>query len=90
MKEVQCLDFSIKRILFIQDHNKKSISAFNRLRKVNFQLNPLFHERIFYLDHKITSESIIPNTSKEETLNKYPVPKNTDVVKRFVAFGELS
>lgn len=75
----------------MENHNKNLISVFERLRKVNLKLNPMkcdfLRTEIVYLGHKITSKGILPDDSKIETLRKYPVPLNSDDVKRYLAFA---
>lgn len=75
----------------VQDHAKNLLCVFERLRKVNLKLNPLkcefLRKEIVYLGHKITSEGIVPDPSKVQSLRSYPAPQNADEVKRFVAFA---
>lgn len=74
----------------LDDHNKNLIDVFARLRKVNLKLNPnkcqFLKKEILYLGHTISSEGILPDANKIEVIKTYPTPKNTDEVRRFVAF----
>lgn len=64
--------------------------VFERLRKYNLKLNPekccFFKQEVTYLGHKITDKGILPDDSKYDVIQKYPVPKNADEVRRYVAF----
>lgn len=75
----------------LEIHNKNLQSIFERLRKVNLKLNSLkcdfLKKGILYLGHVISSEGILPDPEKISTDKNYPCPKNTDEVKRFVAFS---
>lgn len=75
----------------MENHNKNLVTVLERLRKVNLKLNPIKCEflrtEIVYLGHKITSQGILPDDSKIESLRKYPVPSNADDVKRYLAFA---
>lgn len=74
----------------LSQHNNNLIDIFTRLRKVNFKLNPLkcnfLQKEILYLGHVVTPEGIKPDPKKISAVQNYPVPKNTDEVRRFVAF----
>jgi hypothetical protein len=74
----------------LDTHNKNLIKVFERFREVNLKLNPLkcdfLKKNILYLGHVVSSEGILPDPQKTKTLENYPVPKNADEVRRFVAF----
>ena len=44
-------------------------------------------KEILYLGHIVNKNGITPDTDKIKALNQYPVPKNAEEVKRFVAFA---
>lgn len=75
----------------LSEHNKNLTDVFNRLRKVNLKLNPLkcefLKKEILYLGHIISEKGISPDPDKIHALKEYPTPKNSDEVKRFVAFA---
>lgn len=75
----------------LDDHNKNLFDVFSRLRKVNLKLNPqkcdFLKREILYLGHVITADGILPDPSKIKVMAEYPIPKNLDEVKRFVAFS---
>lgn len=75
----------------LKEHNTNLMDVFNRLRKVNLKLNPLkcefLRKEILYLGHIISDKGIAPDPDKVKALDEYPVPKNSDEVKRFVAFA---
>lgn len=73
-----------------QHHLQNLKNVFETCRKYNLKLNPekctFFQNQVTYLGHKITDNGILPDDSKYEVINKYPVPTNADAVKRFIAF----
>lgn len=74
-----------------KNHHLSNIrKVFEICRKYNLKLNPekskFFRCEVTYLGHKITDKGILPDESKYDIINKYPVPSNADEVKRFVAF----
>ena len=89
----KCLVYLDDLIIFgrnLETHNKNLQEVFERLRTVNLKLNPakcdFLKKQILYLGHVISSEGIFPDTNKINVVKNYPCPKNTDEVKRFVAF----
>ena len=40
-----------------------------------------------YLEQKITDKGYLPDDAKFDTIKNYPVSKNADDVRRFVAFS---
>jgi RNase H-like domain found in reverse transcriptase/Reverse transcriptase (RNA-dependent DNA polymerase)/Integrase zinc binding domain/Integrase core domain/Retroviral aspartyl protease len=75
----------------LETHNRNLTAVLNRLREVNLKLNPkktkLLGKEVLYLGHKISAEGIAPDPQKIGVVENYPVPKNADGVKRFVAFA---
>lgn len=74
-----------------QAHHLKNLKAvFQRLRDKNLKLNPekcqFFKTEVTYLGHRISAQGIKPDSSKYEAIEHYPIPKNSDDVRRFVAF----
>lgn len=61
----------------------------NKLKEVNLKLNAgkcqYLKKSIVYLGHNISDKGVLSNNTKIEAIKKYPVPKNVDEVKRFVA-----
>ena len=74
----------------IKHHLENLRKVFDRLRCYNLKLNPskckFFQRSVTYLGHKITDKGIYPDESKFDTIKNYPLPKNADDVRRFVAF----
>ena len=70
---------------------KNLIDVFDRLRKTNLKLNPIkcdfLRKEMLYLGHVISSDGVQPDPEKLNVVKNYPVPKNSDEVKRFVAFA---
>ena len=64
--------------------------VFDLCRKYNLKLHPdkcsFFMHEVTYLGHKCTNQGILPDDSKYSAIRDYPVPKDGDEAKRFVAF----
>lgn len=75
----------------LQDHNKNLMTVFQRLREVNLKIHPrkcsFLRKEVLYLGHVLSTEGILPDPSKCEVMEKYPVPRTADEVRRFVAFA---
>lgn len=75
----------------LQNHNQNLVKVLKRLREVNLKLNPskckFLKKEILYLGHVISSDGISPDPEKIRVMENYPVPKNADETKRFVAFA---
>lgn len=89
----KCLIYLDDLIVFgrnLDIHNKNLQDVFERLREVNLKLNPakceFLKKDILYLGHVISSEGILPDPEKINTVKNYPRPNNSDELKRFVAF----
>ena len=74
----------------MKHHLQNLKTVFDRLKEYNLKLNiskcKFFRTEVTYLGHKITDKGILPDESKYETIKNYPIPKNADEVRRFVAF----
>ena len=74
----------------LKHHNDNLIKVFQRLSEYNLKLNPnkccFLKSEVVYLGHLITSEGIKTDPSKFKIIENYPIPKNAEEVKRFVAF----
>lgn len=74
----------------INHHNENLIKVLQRLRKYNLKLNAskcqFLKSEVVYLGHLITDKGIRTDPTKNETIRNYPIPKNADEVRRFVAF----
>jgi RNase H-like domain found in reverse transcriptase/Reverse transcriptase (RNA-dependent DNA polymerase)/Integrase zinc binding domain len=75
----------------MEEHTKNLTLVMERLRNVNLKLNPekciFMRKSVLYLGHEISEKGILPDSSKIEVVKTYPVPKNGDETKRFVAFA---
>lgn len=74
----------------LESHNKNLIDILTRLRQVNLKLNPekcdFLRKEMQFLGHIISTEGIKPDPEKINVVKNYPIPKNVDETKRFVAF----
>lgn len=65
--------------------------VFEACKKFNLKLNPkkctFFRTEVTYLGHKCTRDGVLPDDSKIKSVMDYPIPKDKDAVKRFVAFA---
>lgn len=71
-------------------HNKNLIDVFERFRNMNLKLNPLkcefMKKQLLYLGHVVSADGVLPDPEKVRVLQQYPVPANSDDVRRFIAF----
>lgn len=74
----------------VKHHNSNLRQLFERLRKFNLKLNPskcnFLRPEVTYLGHLITKDGIKTDPSKYNVIKNYPIPTNSEDVKRFVAF----
>lgn len=74
----------------LKHHNANLVEVFDKLQRYNLKLNAnkccFLKSEVIYLGHLITPNGIKPDLSKFEAITKYPVPRNADEVRRFVAF----
>lgn len=74
----------------VEHHLKNLKRVFNCFRNRNLKLNPakccFFQTEVTFLGHKITDHGILPDNSKFEIIQNYPIPTNPDQVRSFVAF----
>lgn len=72
-------------------HLQNLEKVFDQLRKRNLKLNPnkcaFFRHEIGFLGHTVTGEGILPDRSKYDVIERYPVPTNADETRRFTAFA---
>ncbi len=72
-------------------HISNLISVFENCRKFNLKLNPkkcnLFRHEVTYLGHKCTDKGVSVDDSKISSIQKYPIPKDANETRRFVAFA---
>lgn len=70
-------------------HNLRKI--FETCRRYNSKINPnkcqFFRTEVSFFGHRCTAQGLPPDPSKIIVMQKYPVPKNADETKRFVAFA---
>lgn len=74
----------------VNHHISNLREVFHRLRQYNLKLNPtkcnFFKADVTYLGHHISANGIQPDKSKDEVIKNYPIPKDADETRRFVAF----
>lgn len=72
-------------------HLENLRKVFEAMRRCNLKLNPLkckfFRSEVTFLGHRCTAEGILPDESKKQTIENYPIPLDKDAVRRFVAFA---
>jgi hypothetical protein len=77
-----------------ENHHLQNIQAvFDNCKKYNIKLNPkkcsFFKSEVAFLGHLCTAEGIKIDPEKTKYIDSYPIPKNADEVKRFVAFANF-
>ena len=74
----------------VNHHIANLNKVFQQLRKYNLKLNPqkcqFFKNEVTYLGHHISEKGVQPDKTKYSVISNYPIPKNADDVRRFVAF----
>lgn len=69
---------------------KNLTNVFELCRRHNLKLHPgkcsFFMKEVTYLGHKCTDKGILPDDTKYEVIEKYPIPTDADSARRFVAF----
>ncbi|CAK1597326.1 unnamed protein product [Parnassius mnemosyne] len=77
----------------LADHNKNLTEVFERLKQVNLKLNPdkctFKKKELLYLGHVVSGDGVLPDPEKIKVIQNYPIPTNTDEIKRFVAFANF-
>lgn len=72
----------------IEEHTKKLISVFDRLRKNKLLLQPdkceFMRKEVAYLGHLINEKGISPQPNKITAITNYPVPKTQKNIKQFL------
>lgn len=75
----------------LTSHNQNLVKILDRLRQVNLKLNPkkcdFLKQEILYLGHLISKEGVAPDPEKTKAILNFPVPKDANETKRFVAFA---
>lgn len=74
----------------LKHHNENLERVFRRLQKYNLKLNlqkcNFLQSEVVYLGHLITAEGIKTDPNKHAVIKNYPIPTNSDEVRKFVAF----
>lgn len=74
-----------------QDHLNNLKEMFSRCRERNLKINPekcnFFKTEVLFLGHLCNQDGIKPDPSKFKTISEYPIPKDSDAVRRFVALA---
>lgn len=65
-------------------------NVFQTCRDKNLKLNPekcdFMKPEVIFLGHKCTVQGIYPDNSKFNAIINYPIPKDAEAIKRFIAF----
>lgn len=73
------------------NHLENIRDIFNTCRQFNLKINPLkcdfFRHEVNFLGHKCTSNGLLPDPSKINSITNYPRPKDKAETKRFVAMA---
>ena len=72
----------------IEKHIERIREAFQRIKDANLKVNPtksdFFRQKVHSLGHILSREGIQADPEKTSPVNRYPLPKNTTEVKRFL------
>lgn len=76
-----------------KNHLTNLEKTFSVCRKHNLKINPekaqFFRGEVTYLGHKCTSQGILPDSTKINSVQNYPKPIDKDSTRRFVAFANF-
>ena len=88
-----CLIYLDDIIIFsssFEEHLSQLDSVFTRLQEHNLKLKPskceFFRNQVVYLGHVVSEEGIQTDPSKIDAVKSWPVPKNTQDVRKFLGF----
>ena len=88
-----CLIYLDDIIIFsstFEEHLGQLESVFRRLQEHNLKLKPskceFFRDQVVYLGHVVSHEGIQTDPSKIESVKTWPIPKNTQDVRKFLGF----
>lgn len=74
-----------------QNHLDNIRDIFDTCRRYNLRINPnkcdFFRHEVNFLGHKCTSNGLLPDPSKINSITNYPRPKDKSETKRFVAMA---
>ena len=94
MQGLQCLVYLDDIVIYassLEEHNKRLREVFNRLRKNKLKLQPekceFLRKEVIYLGHIITENGILPEPTKLDAVNKFPVPKNVKGIQSFIGLA---
>ena len=90
----QCLIYLDDIIIFsstFDEHLKRLVSVFDRLRAANLKLKAkkcyFARKQVIYLGHVISSKGIEPDKTKIAAVATYPTPQNSKEVKQFMGLS---
>lgn len=93
LSDNRCLVYLDDLIIFVRtltEHNKILIELFERLREVNLKITPnkchFLRRELLHLDNIISKKALSLGPEKSRAIKEFPLPKNSDEVKHFIAF----
>ena len=94
LQGTRCLVYLDDIVIFadnLQNHNKKLIEIFERLKEFNLKIRPskceFLRKEVIYLGHKISENGAQPDESKLDAVRKFPTPKTTKDIKSFLGLA---
>ena len=90
----RCLVYLDDIVIFadnLQNHNKKLVEIFKRLKEFNLKVKPskceFLRKEVIYLGHKISENGAQPDESKLDAVRKFPTPKTAKDIKSFLGLA---
>ena len=75
----------------MQNHNKKLVEIFERLKEFNLKVKPskceFLRKEVIYLGHKISENGTQPDESKLDAVRKFSTPKTAKDIKSFLGLA---
>ena len=94
LQGTRCLVYLDDIVIFadsLENHNKKLIEIFTRLKEYNLKLKPskceFLRKEVIYLGHKISETGAQPDESKLDAVRSFPRPKTARDIKSFLGLA---
>ena len=94
LQGTRCLVYLDDIVIFadsLQNHNKKLIEIFERLKKFNLKIKPskceFLRKEVIYLGHKISESGAQPDETKLDAVRLFPTPKSAKDIKSFLGLA---
>ena len=94
LQGTRCLVYLDDIVIFadtLENHNRKLIDVFKKLKEFNLKLKPskceFLQKEVIYLGHKISESGAQPDESKLDAVRNFPTPKTPKDIKSFLGLA---